>query len=133
MRDHDDTTRYRIEMDVLERDATLGNSRAVALLRSEFALALNASYFMTLSAGDIEIGAIWRSTPQEGVARYAVEVLLAERTPSASDEQIAELLHREFALAQNASHFIRVSTDDFRVRLTAREHVDAKHESLRAA
>jgi hypothetical protein len=48
------------------------------LLRSEFALALNASYFVALSSGDIRIGEIWRSTLQEGVARYAVELLLAE-------------------------------------------------------
>jgi hypothetical protein len=132
MRDHDDTMRYRLELDMLERDATLGNSRAIELLRGEFALALNASYLMALSAGDIEVGSISRSTPQEGVARYAVELLLEERTPAMSDEQAAELLQREFALAQNASHFIRIASDDFGVTLAERERV-VTHAGLRAA
>lgn len=132
MRDHDDTTRYRLELDMLERDATLGNSRAIALLRSEFALALNASYFMSLSGGDIEIGSIWRSIPQEGVARYCVVLLLAERVPSMTHGQVAALLRREFARAQNASHFIRIASDDFDVKLVARESV-VTHVQLRAA
>lgn len=132
MQDHDDITRYRLELDMLERDATLGSSRAIALLRSEFALALNASHFMALSAADIEVGSIWRSVPQEGVARYAVELVLEERTPSMTDEQAAELLQREFARAQNASHFIRIASDDFGVRLAARERV-LTHAQLRAA
>ncbi len=58
---HDDITRYRLELDVLERDGALSNRRAIDLLRSEFALALNASYLMGLSAGDIEVGFISRS------------------------------------------------------------------------
>lgn len=132
MRDHDDTTRYRLELDMLERDATLGNRRATALLRSEFARAVNASYLMALSAGDIEVGAIWRSIPQEGVARYAVELLLEERRPSMTHEQVAGLLRREFARAQNASHFIRIASEDFDVRLVARESVVTR-VSLRAA
>lgn len=132
MRDHDDTTRYRLELDMLERDATLGNCSAIALLRSEFALALNASYFLALSACDIEIGSIWRSIPQEGVARYSVEILLEERMPSMTHEQVAEMLRREFARAQNASHFIRIASDDFGVRLAARESV-VTHVQLRAA
>ncbi len=128
MRDHDDTTRYRLDLDMLERDATLGNSRATALLRSEFALAFNASYFMALS-GDVEVRAIWRSIPQEGVARYTVELVLEERAPSVTDEQAAELLRREFARAQNASHFIRIASGDFGVTLTARERI-ATHAAL---
>ncbi len=130
---HDDTIRYRLELDMLERDGVLGDRRARELLRSEFALALNASHFMALSAGDIEIGAIWRSVPQEGVARYAVELLLEERSPSMSDEQVAELLQREFARAQNASHFIRIASEDFRVTLVARERARTAHATLRAA
>jgi hypothetical protein len=135
MRDHDETTRYAIELDLLERDATRGNAAAIELLRSEFARALNASYLMALSGGDIEVGAIWRSRPQEGVARYAVEIVLEERTPSMSDEQVAELLQREFARAQNASHFIRIASDDFSPRLVARAsaHTTYTHASLRAA
>lgn len=132
MRDHDDTTRYRLELDMIERDAGLGSERAVALLRSEFALAANASYFMALSSGDIEVGSIRRSFPQEGVARYCVELLLGERTPSMTHQQVAGLLRREFARAQNASHFIRIASEDFDVRLAARESVVA-HAQLRAA
>jgi hypothetical protein len=130
--DHDDTTRYRLELDVLERDATLGNGRAVELLRSEFALALNASYFVALSAGDIQIGTIWRSLPQAGVARYTVELLLHERRPSMTDEQAAELVARAFSLAQNASHFSRISSEDFGVKLVARER-SGTLDALRAA
>lgn len=130
--DHDDTIRYRLELDVLERDETLGSARAVELLRSEFALALNASHLMSLSTEEIHVGAIWRSTPQEGAARYAVELLLAERTPSMSDEQVAELLQREFQRAQNALHFLRIAREDFGVTLAARERV-ASHEPARAA
>jgi hypothetical protein len=132
MRDHDDTMRYRLELDMLEREPALGNGRAIELLRSEFALAINASYFMALSAGDVEVGSIWRSTPRDGVARYAVELVLDERTPAMTDEQAAGLLRREFALAQNASHFIRIASEDFGVTLAAREPV-ATRDALRAA
>lgn len=126
--DRDDTIRYRLELDVLERDETLGNARAIELLRSEFALALNASCLMAMSAEDIHVGAIWRSTPQEGAARYAVELLLEERAPSMTDVQVAELLTREFQQAQNASHFLRIAREDFSVTLTARERA-ASHET----
>ena len=130
--DHDATTRYRLELDMLERDTALANPRSIELLRSEFALALNASYFMQLSSGDIEVGAIWRTVPGEGVARYAVELLLEERRPQMSDDEVARLVQREFQHAQNASHFLRIAREDFGVRLTARERV-ASHEALRAA
>ena len=131
--DHDDTIRYRLELDVLERDDSLGNACAIELLRSEFALALNASYLMGLSAEDIHVGAIWRSTPQEGAARYAVELLLEERAPSMTDVQVAELLTREFRQAQNASHFLRIAREDFSVTLTARERVAVRADGARAA
>ena len=130
--DHDHTTRYRLELDMLERDAALANPRAIELLRNEFALALNASYFMQLSGGDIEVGAIWRTVPQKGAARYAVELLLDERRPQMSDDEIARLVQREFQHAQNASYFLRLAREDFAVRLTARERVTS-HEALRAA
>lgn len=130
--DHDDTIRYRLELDVLERDETLGSARATELLRSEFALALNASYFTGLSAEDIHVGAIWRSTPQEGAARYAVELLLEERAPSMTDEQAARLLQHEFQHAQNGSHFLRIAREDLRVTLVARERVTS-HQRARAA
>ncbi|HVF77054.1 MAG TPA: hypothetical protein VNA28_02055 [Solirubrobacteraceae bacterium] len=133
MRDHDETTRYALELDMLERNDTRGNAAAIELLRSEFALALNASYFMALTGGDIEVGAIWRSRPQEGVVRYAVEILLEERVPSMSDEQVAELLRREFARAQNASHFVRIASDDFSPRLVARASAHTTHTHPRAS
>ena len=50
-----------------------------------------------------------------------------------SDEQVAELLQREFARAQNASHFIRIASEDFSPRLVARERARTTHASLRAA
>jgi hypothetical protein len=132
MRDHDTTTRYRIELDMLERDSTLDERRAVALLRSEFALALNASYFMPLTPGEIHVGAVARSIPQEGVVRYAVELVLDERHPAISDEQAAELVQREFARAQNASHFLRIAREDFTARLVARERISSA-EALRTS
>jgi hypothetical protein len=116
---------------MLERDGTLGNRRAVALLRSELALALNAAYFVALSA-DIHVGAIRRSVSPDGVARYAIEFLLAERRPSMTDEQAAELVARAFALAHNASHFLRLSSGNVRVKLVAREPVETP-AALRAA
>ena len=130
--DHDETTHYRLELDMLERDGSLGDVRAVELLRREFALALNASYLTGLSGGDIEVGAISRSVPQEGAARYAVELVLAERDAEMSDDEAAELLRREFQRAQNASHFLRIAREDFAVRLAARERL-SRREPLRAA
>jgi hypothetical protein len=130
--DHHDTTRYRLELEVLERDSTLGDRRAVELLRSELALALNAAYFGALSADDIHVGAIRRSSPHGGVARYTVELLLDERRPAMTDEQAAALVTRLFALAQNASHFVRVSSEAFGVRLVARER-SGRRAALRAA
>ena len=126
------TARYRIELDMLERDGSLSDRAAAALLRGEFALAINASYFIALTPGEIHIGAIARTVPQEGVARYAVELVLDERAPAMSDEQAAELVQREFAKAQNASHFLRIAREDFSARLVAREHVSAQ-QALRAA
>jgi hypothetical protein len=130
--DHDETTRYRLELDMLDRDGTLGNRRAVDLLRSELALALNAAYFVALSAGDIRVGEIRRSVPQEGVARYAVEFLLDERRPAMTDAQAGELVARAFALAHNASHFVRINGGELSVRLVARESVGTR-AALRAA
>jgi len=129
--DHDDTTRYSLELDMLERDGTLSDRHAVELLRSELALALNAAYFVALSA-DIRVGAITRSVPQEGAARYTVEFLLDERRPSMTDGQAAELVARAFALARNASHFLRISGGEISVRLVGREPVGTP-AALRAA
>ena len=119
MRHHDTTARYSLELDMIERDRSTG----AALLRSEFGLALNASHFMALSAGDIQVGEIERSVPQEGIARYTVELVLDERRPSMSDVEVADVLEREFALAQNASYFLRIAVEDFNVRLVDRERL----------
>ncbi len=130
---HDDITRYRLELDMLERDSALSNGRAIELLRSEFALALNAAYFSALSGDDIGVSVIARSAPQEDVARYDVVLELVERSPSMTDEQAGELVRREFQRAQNASHFLRISREDFCARLVAREHAVVAASALRAA
>jgi len=124
---HDHTTRYRIELDVLERDGAGDDRRALALLRSEFSLALNASYFSRLSAHEIDVNVRSRETPQEGVARYEVELELFERTPDMTDEQADELVRREFQHALNASHFWRVCREDLRATLVSRERVETRH------
>jgi hypothetical protein len=122
MHDHTDTTaRYILELNMIERASRAGTG----LLRDEFERALNASHFMTLSAGDIQIGAITRSIPQEGVSRYTAEMVLDERHPSRTDAEIAELLERAFASAQNASYFLHMAIEDFTVRLVSRERVAA--------
>jgi RNA polymerase-interacting CarD/CdnL/TRCF family regulator len=121
MRDQTNTTaaRYSLELEMIERASSHGEE----MLRSEFTRALNASYFMTLSAGDMQVGAITRSTPQEGVSRYSVEMLLDERHPSRTDAEIAAIVEREFARAQNASYFLHIAVEDFTVRLVSRERL----------
>jgi EAL domain-containing protein (putative c-di-GMP-specific phosphodiesterase class I) len=112
-------TRYVLQLDVLERNSTLSDAAAVALLRSEFALAINASHFSQLSDA-IAVDVLSREIPQDGVARYTVLLDLEERTPM-TDEQAAELVCRECHRAQNASHFMRISTEDFCAKLVARD------------
>ena len=114
-------TRYVLQLDVLERDSALSDPAAAALLRSEFALAVNASYFGLLSDDDFAVDVMAREVPQDGVARYTLVVELEERFPNMTDEQAAELVTREFQRAQNASHFMRISGTDFRAELVARE------------
>ena len=113
-------TRYELQLDVLERNGALSDSAAVALLRSEFALALNASYFSHLS-DHVVVEVRSREIPQDGVARYNVVLELDERTPAMTDEQAAELVCREFRRALNASHFMRISGQDFCAKLVVRE------------
>jgi hypothetical protein len=122
---HFDTTRLRLQLDVLERAGELDDARAIALLRSEFALALNASYFRALSVDDIAVSVDARSIPQDGVGRYSVTIELVERLPQMSDEAAEELLRREFRHALNASHFRRIAQDDVRVTLLERERAGA--------
>jgi hypothetical protein len=123
---HPTLTRYELELDMLERDRTLSNEQAVGLLRSEFQLALNASHFSAVCAHDIAVQVASRPVPQEGVARYAVSMEFAERTPELDDEQSAALLLREFQRALNASYFWRMSSDDFRVNVVSRAPVDTR-------
>jgi hypothetical protein len=123
---HPTLTRYEIELDMLERDRTLSNQQAVELLRSEFQLALNASHFSAVCAADIAVAVAARTVPQEGVARYAVSLEFAERTPELDDEQAAALLLGEFQRALNASYFWRMSSDDFRVTVVSRVPVDTR-------
>jgi hypothetical protein len=123
---HPTLTRYEIELDMLERDRTLSNAQAVALLRSEFALALNASHFSVVCGADIAVAVASRTVPQEGVARYAVSLEFAERTPDLDDEQAAALLLGEFQRALNASYFWRMCSDDFRVTVVSRVPVDTR-------
>jgi hypothetical protein len=113
--------RYELELEMLEQNGVIGDEQAIALLRGEFALAQNAGRFNAVSAGEIEIGAVSRSTPQEGVTRYVVELLFEEREPGIDDERARALLCRAFTNAINASHFLRICKDALRMKLVARE------------
>lgn len=112
--------RYEIELDVLERRPELRDHDAIALLRGEFQLAVNAAHFIALSEDDPIVTVASRTVPQEGVARYALALEFTERRPLSEDEAIA-LVHSEFVRALNASHFWRVCVEDPTVRVVARE------------
>jgi hypothetical protein len=117
---HSTVTRYEIDLDVLERRPDLGDREAIALLRSEFALALNASHFIALGADDPVIVVESRTVPQEGVARYALTLDVVERHSIASEKQAIALVRSEFQRALNASHFWRVCIDDATVTIVSR-------------
>lgn len=124
--------RYEIEIDVIERRPGLSDRDAIALLRSEFTRALNASHFIALSADDPEVTVVSRTVPQEGVARYAVELEFVERRAISEADAIA-LVHSEFARALNASYFSRVEAADPIVRVVARDLAVQPAELHRAA
>ena len=127
-----DLIRYELQLEMLERHGALGDRAAIELLRREFTLAHNAAYFDALSAHDIAFYVLDRSTPQEGVTRFTVELELFERRPWRSDDEVTALLDRAFTNALNASYFLRVCTDDVpTVRLLARER--AADAALRRA
>ena len=130
---HPTVTRYEIELDVLERRPELDDREAIALLRSEFALALNASHFIALSADDPVIAVESRSVPQEGVARYGLTLEAVERDGAAAEEQAIALLRSEFQRAFNASCFWRVCVDDPRVTIVSRATVGSPSTLRRAA
>jgi hypothetical protein len=111
--------RYEIELDVLERRPDLSDPDAIALLRSEFQLAVNASYFIALSEDDPIVTVVSRTVPQEGVARYALTLEFTERRELSEGDAIA-LVHSEFVRALNASHFWRICVDDPTVTVVSR-------------
>jgi hypothetical protein len=127
-----DRIRYELELEMLEQTGVIGDEQAIALLRSEFALAQNAGRFVAVTAGEIEIGAVGRSTPQEGVTRYRVELYVEEREPRVDHQRARALLCRAFTNAINASHFLRICEDALTMRLLSRELADVE-EPLRSA
>ena len=112
--------RYEIELDVLERRPELSDRDAIALLRSEFQLAVNASHFIALSEDDPIVAVASRTVPQEGVARYALTLEFTERN-ALGERDATALVHSEFVRALNASHFWRVCVDDPTVTVVARD------------
>jgi hypothetical protein len=120
---HPTVMRYEIELDVVERRPDLGDREAIALLRSEFALALNASHFIALSAEDPVIVVESRTGVADGVARYALTLEAVERDAITSEAQALALVRREFQRAFNASHFWRVGLDDPTVVIRSRASV----------
>jgi hypothetical protein len=119
-----DPMRYTLQLEMLERDSALGHEQAIDLLRSEFILAQNAGRFNAVTAAEIEVGTVWRSTPQEGVTRYAVELIVHERRPDLEDDEAVALLCRAFTNALNASYFLRICDDGLTMRLISREPAD---------
>jgi hypothetical protein len=119
-------TRYEIELDVVERRPDLGDREAIALLRSEFALALNASHFIALSADDPAIAVRSRTVLADGAARYALTLEAVERAGITTDERAIALLRSEFQRAVNASHLWRVCLDDPTVAILSRAVVDGR-------
>jgi hypothetical protein len=122
---HPTVTRYEIDLDVVERRPGLGDREAIALLCSEFALALNASHFIALSADDPTIAVESRTLLGNGVARYALTLDAVERWPGRGDREAIALVRSEFQRAVNASHLWRVCLDDPEVTILSRAIVDS--------
>ena len=125
-------TRYALQLEMLERDGALSDHQAIDLLHSELVLANNAARFDRLSADDIALDVVARTCPQEGVARYDVELVLHERAADLDDAAAQELLDRVFQDASNASFFLRICTDEPKVTLVSRRPV-VEHAPLRRA
>jgi hypothetical protein len=130
---HPTVTRYEIDLDVVERRPDLGDLEAIALLRSEFALALNASHFIALSADDPTIAVESRTLLGNGVARYALTLDAVERAGVTSDQRAIALVRSEFQRAVNASHLWRVCLDDPTVTILSRAVLDSRSTLRRAA
>lgn len=112
--------RYSLQLEMLEQDGVLGDEHAIALLRSEFALAHNAGRFDRVTADDLRLGMVLRDTPQEGVTRYVVELLVPEREEGLDDERAEAVLCQAFTDAFNASYFLRICEDAVTIQLLAR-------------
>jgi hypothetical protein len=120
-----DSMQYTLQLEMLERNETLSDREAIALLHDELMLAQNAGRFLALSPGDVEMQVVQRNTPQEGVTGYVVRVTLEERASTRDDEHAARRVEQAFTDASNASYFLRVCTDDrMNVRLVSRSAGD---------
>lgn len=129
-----DLIRYVLQLEMLERDGAVADPEAIDLLRSEFALALNAGRFDGFATDEIDFEVLSRSAPQEGVTRYEVQLRLEEREPACDDEQALARLRRAFTAALNAAYFLRVCTDDdIRLELVSRAAAAAPAPLPRAA
>jgi hypothetical protein len=123
---HPTVTRYEIELDVVERRPDLADDEAIALLRSEFGLALNASHFIALSADDPTIAVESRTVLEHGTARYAVTLDAVERGGITGEDGAIALVRSEFQRAVNASHLWRVCLEDPTVTILSRAIVDGR-------
>jgi hypothetical protein len=130
---HPTVTRYEIDLDVVERRPDLGDREAIALLHSEFVLALNASHFIALSADDPAIAIQSRTLLGDGVARYALTLDAVERAVVTSDQRAIALVRSEFQRALNASHLWRVCLDDPTVTILSRAVLDSRSTRRLAA
>jgi hypothetical protein len=112
--------RYTLQLEMLEPHDISSDRRAIALLHSEFTLAQNAARFDALSCRDIVLEIVERSVPQEGVARYIVELHIEERSRDWSDDQALALVRQAFTNAFNASFFSRVCDAEMVIELLSR-------------
>lgn len=101
-----------LEFECDERRPDLPDRDAMSLLRNEFGLALNDLHFNALSADDPEVTIGARTVSEHGVTRYDITLEFVPRDLSATDDQLAALVRREFTRAINASHFMRITGDD---------------------
>ncbi len=100
------------ELEFVERRPQLRDAEAIALMRSEFRLALNNLHFIALSAEDPEMVIDARTVSRHGTTRYDLTLRFVPRDATATDDELAELVYSEFRRAVNASHFLRIAADD---------------------